>query len=306
MAKPSRYDLFVSYADADRDWVEGYLFDALKNAGVNCYSVAAFALGAPRLYEFERAIKQSQRTLLVCSPALLVNGFTDFTDLLDQYYGLKTGTWHIIPLILHPVELPLRLAALTPLDATDPAYHARAIEHLCTELRRPVPGPAPKLDCPYPGMFAFQEADSGRFFGRYREVEELLQSLRLHPFLAVIGPSGSGKSSLVFAGLIPELRRSGLFGAGQWLVRDLRPGKDPLVVLATALGGDPADPGRTVADPGRAVAQTLTAQPDARHLLLVVDQFEELFTLAAPMLRTPMPWPSSTPCTTWPRRPTPM
>ena len=143
MAKPSRYDLFVSYADADRDWVEGYLFDALKNAGVNCYSVAAFALGAPRLYEFERAIKQSQRTLLVCSPALLVNGFTDFTDLLDQYYGLKTGTWHIIPLILHPVELPLRLAALTPLDATDPAYHARAIEHLCTELRRPVPGPAP-------------------------------------------------------------------------------------------------------------------------------------------------------------------
>ena len=65
-------------------------------------------------------------------------------------------------------------------------------------------------------MVPFREADSDRFFGRDREVEELLQSLRLHPFLAVIGPSGSGKSSLVFAGLIPALRRSGLFGAGGW------------------------------------------------------------------------------------------
>jgi len=71
MAEPLRYDLFVSYADADRAWVEGYLFDALKNAGVNYHSEADFALGAPRLHEFERAIKQSQRTLLVCSPALL-------------------------------------------------------------------------------------------------------------------------------------------------------------------------------------------------------------------------------------------
>ena len=98
-------------------------------------------------------------------------------------------------------------------------------------------------------MGPFREADSDRFFGRDREVEELLQSLRLHPFLAVIGPSGSGKSSLVFAGLIPALRRSGLFGTGGWAIRTLRPGERPMAALADALGGDPADPGRVVARP---------------------------------------------------------
>ena len=209
----------------------------------------------------------------VCSPALLVDGFTQFTDLLTQTYGLETDKWLVIPLILRPVNLPPRLAVLIALDARDPADHARAIERLCTELPRPVPGPAPRLACPYPGMVPFREDDSDRFFGREREVEELWQSLRLHPFLAVIGPSGSGKSSLVFAGLIPALRRSGLFGAGQWLVRTLRPGAKPLAALANALGGDSADP-------GRAVSQALTAQPDTRRLLLVVDQFEELFTVA--------------------------
>ena len=64
MAEPSRYDLFVSYANADRTWVEGYLFDALRKAGVRYHSEAAFALGVPRLLEFERAIKQSQRRFI--------------------------------------------------------------------------------------------------------------------------------------------------------------------------------------------------------------------------------------------------
>ncbi len=273
MADPSQYDLFISYADADRAWVEGYLFDALEKAGVRFHSEAAFALGVPRLQEFERAIKESQRTLLVCSPALVVNGFTQFTELLAQNYGLETDTWRVIVLKLRPVELPPRLAVLTALDATAPTDHPRAIERLCAELRRPGPGPSPRLACPYLGMDPFREADSDRFFGRDREADELLQCLNLHRFLAVIGPSGSGKSSLVFAGLIPALRRSGLFGPGQWLVLTLRPGKNPLTVLADALGGDPTDPGRVV-------SQVLAAQPDTRRLLLVVDQFEELYTVA--------------------------
>jgi formylglycine-generating enzyme required for sulfatase activity len=275
MPEPSRYDLFVcyaDYADADRAWVEGYLFDALEKAEVRYLSEAAFDLGVPRLLEFERAIRQSQWTLLVCSPALLVDGFIQFTDLLALTYGLETGTWPVIPLILRPVELPPRLAVLIALDATDPSDHDGVIKRLCTELRRPPPPPALKLDCPYPGMAPFREADSDRFFGRDREVEELLQLLRQHSLLAVIGPSGSGKSSLVFAGLIPALRRCGLFGTGGWVIRTLRPGERPMMALAEALG-DPADPARVV-------AKAINSEPDARRLLLVVDQFEELFTVA--------------------------
>jgi formylglycine-generating enzyme required for sulfatase activity len=245
----------------------------LTQAGVRCHTEAAFALGVPRLLEFERAVQDSRRTLLVLSPAYLADGFTQFTDLLAQTYGLETATWPVIPLILRSVELPPRLAMLTALNATDVAGQAEAVARLCAEAQRPVPGPAPAPPCPYPGMSPFTEADSAHFYGREREVEELLARLRLHPFLAVIGPSGSGKSSLVFAGLIPALRKSQLFGPGGWEVRALRPGEQPLLSLRATMG-DLVNAG-TLADTdalGRPLANT--------RLLLVVDQFEELFTVA--------------------------
>lgn len=71
MTEALTYDLLVSYAEADRAWAEGYLLDALKQAGVRYHSEAAFALGVPRIQEFERAIKESRHTLLVISPAYL-------------------------------------------------------------------------------------------------------------------------------------------------------------------------------------------------------------------------------------------
>src|SRR5262245_50569612 len=112
MTAPTPYDLFVSYADADRAWVEGFLLDALADAGVRCHSEAAFALGVPRLLEFERAIQQSKRTLIVLSPAYLSDDFGRFTDLLMQSFGAESGTWPVIPLIITPVTLPPRLAML--------------------------------------------------------------------------------------------------------------------------------------------------------------------------------------------------
>ena len=272
------YDLFVSYADADRPWVEGYLLDALTQAGVRFHSEAAFALGVPRLLEFERAVQESRRTLLVLSPATLADGFNQFTDLLAQSYGLETATWPVIPLILQPVELPPRLAMLTALDATHPAEWPAVVERLCAELQRPVPGPASRPPCPYPGMVPFSEADSDRFFGRDQEVQELLERLRLHPFLTVIGPSGSGKSSLVFAGLVPALRKSGLFGPGGWLVRTLRPGVSPLAALVAALDGTPAAVRSN--DFSRSGSEATEVATTNKRLLLVADQFEELFTLS--------------------------
>jgi len=144
------HDLFISYADADRAWVEGYLLDALSQAGVRVHSEAAFTLGAPRLLEFERAVQGSRRTLLVLSPAYLADGFSQFTDLLAQSYGLETATWPVIPLILHPVELPPRLAMLTALDATDPDTWPQVLERLLADLQRPLPSPPEKPPVPTP------------------------------------------------------------------------------------------------------------------------------------------------------------
>jgi hypothetical protein len=97
METVATYDLFVSFAEADRAWVEGYLLDALAAAGVRYHSEAAFALGVPRLIEFERAIQQSQRTLLVLSPAYLADDFAQFAALLAQNDGIERGAWPIIP-----------------------------------------------------------------------------------------------------------------------------------------------------------------------------------------------------------------
>ncbi len=268
----SLYDLFISYADADRAWVEGYLLYSLAEAGINYHSQKAFTLGAPRVAEFERAVQQSKRIVLILSPAYLADGSSKFIDLLAQTHGLDSATWPVIPLQLQPTTLPPRLAMLTGLDATDPTQWEEVVKRLCAEFKGPLPAETLKPQCPYPGMRPFEENDSARFFGRDAEVEEIKNQLRLHPFITVIGPSGSGKSSLVFAGLVPGLRRTQLFGTGEWDVRRMRPGETPSATLEKLLEG-------TSLDPKQAMGKDVATENRAR-LLLVVDQFEEVFTLA--------------------------
>ncbi len=273
------HDLFISYAEADRAWVDGFLIDALEQAGVKHHSEDAFALGVPRLVEFERAIKQSTRTLLILSPAYLADTFGQFVDVLVNSYGMETATWPVIPLTLQAVELPPRLSQLVRLEAGTPDSQQRALAKLCAELKRPVPGPAPLPDCPYPGMVPFDEADSARFFGREQEVQELVERLRLQPFLAVIGASGSGKSSLVRAGLIPALRKSHAFGSGDWVVRTMRPGVAPLTTLTQMITDIPRARQLGAAESNMHAAADL-ALPAGVRLLLMVDQYEETFTIA--------------------------
>lgn len=264
------YDFFISYSPADYAWVDGYLLDALTQAGLRCHTAEAFELGAPLIAEFERAILQSRRTLLVLSPAYRADDLNPFVDLLAQSLGVETATWPVIPILLQQVDLPPRLAMLYKLDATDPASWPEMIERLVADVSHPVPAAPAPPQCPYPGMLAFKEADHSRFFGREAEVKELVECLRLHPFLTVIGRSGSGKSSLIFAGLLPALRASRRFGPGEWTVRDMRPAATPLTTLQEKISDVVA----------WATFQRIDAGED--RLLLIVDQFEEVFTQRTP------------------------
>ncbi len=273
MAEEWTYDLFVSYVEADKNWVEIYLLDALKNANIRYIHKSAFALGVPLILEFERAIQQSRKTLLVISQSYLENDLTRFTEILAQSYGQQEGFWQVIPLFLQEgLQLPPRLKMLGEgLKASSLLQGDVAINRLCDDLKLPPPPPPTKPACPYPGMSPFEEKDEHLFFGRNVLIEESLKKLRLNRLLTVIGSSGSGKSSLVFAGLIPKLKQSGLFGTGQWCVRSFRPGTSPLANLQAKLGGD-------VTALEVRIVQLLSTQPDTRRSLLVVDQFEELFT----------------------------
>ena len=88
------------------------------------------------------------------------------------------------------------------------------------------------LPCPYRGLFAFREEDAHLFFGREEFTEDLVAAVKKKPLVAVVGASGSGKSSVVFAGLIPQLRLDENF---QWVCVSFRPGNNPFEALAGAL-----------------------------------------------------------------------
>lgn len=102
--------------------------------------------------------------------------------------------------------------------------------------------------CPYRGLDAFREKDSPYFFGRDGLRKDLLDMLAEAPILAVVGPSGSGKSSVVRAGLIPDLRTGGLPGSESWTILPLMvPGSDPLDSLARLVVDHQTDPMATPA-----------------------------------------------------------
>ena len=137
-------------------------------------------------------------------------------------------------------------------------------------------------DSPYRGLASFGEGDAKFFFGRSNEIRTALAQLDAWPLLAVIGPSGVGKSSFVHAGLVPAVRATG----GSWDVRVVRPGRFPLASLAHLIADDdPAKTTETIAQlreaPGMFGEALRTEAARRRHrTLIVVDQLEELFTLS--------------------------
>jgi len=149
---------------------------------------------------------------------------------------------------------------------------------------------------PFPGLRPFRTDEDYLFFGREGQSEEILRRLRLNRFVAVVGTSGSGKSSLVRAGLLPYLFGGFMSRAGShWRVAIFRPASDPIGNLARALN-DPAVIGDAAADEeeskrksvllevalrrsGLGLIEALRLSPLSQrdNLLIVVDQFEELF-----------------------------
>jgi hypothetical protein len=135
---------------------------------------------------------------------------------------------------------------------------------------------------PYRGLAHFEEGNEDIFFGRAAQVEDLWASLNKEPVIAVVGNSGSGKSSLLHAGLIPRVRRKGLAGEKHWRILALQPGPHPGARLLAALTVDergPTSAGVLPQDWASSLREVLSKTIQEHHLLLVLDQFEQLFTL---------------------------
>ena len=150
--------------------------------------------------------------------------------------------------------------------------------------------------CPYRGLEPFREEDAAFFCGRDDAIHDLVARVQAHAFVAVVGPSGSGKSSLVFAGLLPALRQQRQ--TTMWDVVSFRPGASPLRALAAAFGTMPENAGPAAIDTyleseaaayrtggvrkaASIVNDRLDAAPEKPdRLLIYVDQWEELYAMA--------------------------
>jgi WD40 repeat protein/energy-coupling factor transporter ATP-binding protein EcfA2 len=186
-----------------------------------------------------------------------------------------------------------------PLEFTRHERHwLKRIAELEAELAHPVEPEAlrlPEIPCPYRGLEPFEAEHASSYFGREAMVAALVEKLKERSFLTVVGASGCGKSSLVRAGLVTALKARSLPGSQEWDVRFFRPGADPLRSLSLSLvslleeGTDEiermaqirrlaeyfGDGTLTLAD---IAARLLEKFPQLPRLVLVVDQFEELYT----------------------------
>lgn len=146
---------------------------------------------------------------------------------------------------------------------------------------------------PFPGLRPFAPDESELFFGREGESEEVLGKLLKNRFVTVIGASGSGKSSLIYCGVLPKVRNNNVKAADSWRIISFRPGNDPFLNLAEAIADDIAISGKSPVDKniiltelrdnpaGIAAAIKKFLIGPGEKALVVVDQFEELFRYSA-------------------------
>jgi hypothetical protein len=225
----------------------------------------------------------------------------------------REETFHVIPVLLPGTERPRRgdvahlefLINASWVEFVKTLDDERAFQKLVwgiTGTRAPEPeGLSKEGVCPYRGLESFRPEDASFFFGRDNLTGWLVSALRREVrsaqgvrFLGVLGPSGSGKSSVVLAGLVPQLKAGAIEGSERWPVAILRPGDDPLKNLAVGLvrpfrpaGALPdVEEARNLINNLRSDTQALDLfaqlalhdQPEEARLAVVVDQFEEVFT----------------------------
>jgi hypothetical protein len=279
--------LFLSYRSTDRPAalaLEARLAAEGHDVFLDCLPEAGIPIGADWERQIYDAIYDADAMIALVSVAYAASQWCFAELAIARARGLT-----ILPLALGPEARHPLLASVQHVDAVDPSA---AADRLTMRLRELVArGNARRADLsPYIGLEPFDVGDGPVFFGRDQEiasvvdlVESSMSRAKRHPIF-VTGSSGSGKSSLVRAGLIPALQRR-----GGWLaLPPLIPGESPLDALAVAIASHPgaaaaapdidAIGDKLRVDPGIIWQRLQAAGPGASYgLLIVVDQFEELF-----------------------------
>ena len=307
---PSRaIEVFFSYAHADealRDGLARHL-RILKHQGIIVgWHDRRILPGQEWAVAIDTHIESAQIILLLVSADFLASDYCVDSEVQQAMARHRAGNARVIPVILRPCDwhsAPFGRLQPLPTDGRpiiswpdrDEAFLnvARGIRAVAEQM--PV---SPRWqDSPYPGLRPFRRDESQIFFGRERETDALIAQLGDSDcrFLAVIGASGIGRSSLVYAGLLPRLEKNAVADSATWQVVSFQPGShgdNPFVAVANGLlrllpqqTMTPKDLAEVLENDPATVAgyadQVLIEQPPSAQLVLFVDQLEELFTQVA-------------------------
>ena len=307
-----KFNAFISYNSEDRAAVTA-LAERLRGEGLELY-LEEWEITPGR--EFQSALAEGLRASRACIVFLGPSGLGPWQKQELQVAIDRRGreeAFRVIPVLLPGAERPRRgnVAHLEFLINASWVEFRRSIDDdsAFRSLKWGITGEKPDAPergryqglCPYRGLEVFRAEDSRFFFGRDDLIDWLVSDLRREVrtpqgvrFLSVLGPSGSGKSSVVLAGLIPRLKAGALEGSEGWPAVVVRPGDDPLGNLAAAVVAQFLPAGSVPdLDQVEKLVQNLQANDSAldlfgrmamhgasaeARLLVVVDQFEEVFT----------------------------
>jgi|GEM_PF-1076114 len=301
---PSEPYVFVSYSRIDIEFVRRFTRD-LQSGGINVWiDQIGLTAGTPN---WDRALREAVRGsiafLLIASPASRESNYVaDEITLARMYTRPIYPIWALGEQFID--SIPMGMGRTQYIDARGEAAYVTAItvaveavRGVKPELRVPEIAPLKKdtlkpyqIANPYKGLEAFRAADRELFFGRTTLVGEMVKALQTFPrFMSVLGASGSGKSSVIMAGLLPALQDDAIPGSRRWtILAPFTPSGSPVERLADVFARElpqktisvirdeldhPTAQGVT-----RLARQVIDLDP-SRRLVIYVDQFEELFTL---------------------------
>jgi hypothetical protein len=301
LATVAGFDIFLSHNSADKPAVED-IAQKLKNAGVEPWLDKWYLVPGKT---FQSGLADALRNCATCAVFIGPKGFGDWAReevLIATNRAAKESGYRLIPILLPGVDDPFDFSTLPPfltqrtwVDFRKGLDDETPLRVLVNAIRGKPPGPGVahgQADdtCPYQGLEVFDEEHADFFFGRERDVQRLVEKLKATRFLAVLGASGSGKSSLVRAGLIPALRDGALPQSEGWAICVFKPGSRPLTSLTAKLlhlSSGKESMQTTLDQMGKdertlhlAVALALAYKPAGR-IVWVIDQFEEVFTLCS-------------------------